>query len=193
MTRMIRIFLAVLCLGFALMYAPSASATETETAVMAKDISGVGLVKDHARFYKAYELFDKKTPVYTITPGLDEKLDLITAATVGTFSKASSIHQLMTANSKTNPMFVEVTSMPGMSLPDDFKPKSTVSINTTSLETLASKIAAKMLGDTGNGVGDGENGVATISDIVNILTYGTISVKDEGLEDSVYEINKNLL
>ena len=46
MTRMIRFFMAVLCLGCALLLAPSAAATQTENAAMATDISGYQLVKE---------------------------------------------------------------------------------------------------------------------------------------------------
>ena len=64
MTKMIRFAMVTLCLCFALLlHIPAASAQENQQPEMAKEISGIKLVKDHLKFHNAHELFDKKTGI----------------------------------------------------------------------------------------------------------------------------------
>lgn len=61
MRKISRLSVAALCLLLMVQLFIPAVATQTESASEARDISGVGLVKDHANFHNAYELFDHKT------------------------------------------------------------------------------------------------------------------------------------
>ena len=140
------------------------------------------------------EFFDKKTAIYTITPGLDEKLDLITVATIGTFSLVNSINSLLMSNTKNTPTYVNVTNMPELPSKTELMPKSSVGI--TSIDEGYIKKLAVAIGDQILGTARKENaanaGVATLSDIAYILTHGTISTIDLGTREELKSINKNL-
>lgn len=137
------------------------------------------------------EMFEKKTPVYTLDFPVKEKMSEAVAALSVMKTKTEEIHSLLTQ--KDSPLRVEVANLGSIG---SFLPKYPTSMNVSSIDEgtlikLADKISKGVVGKAGR-TGDQE-GVYTISDLVHILMNGTIRVSDSSARDQLLELNKNLL
>lgn len=149
-------------------------------------------MKDEITLETLYkELFEKKTPVYTLDFPVREKMSEAVAALSVMKTKTEEIHTLLTQ--KDSPLRVEVSNLGSIG---SFLPKYPTSMNVSSIDEgtlikLADKISKGVVGKAGR-TGDQE-GVYTISDLVYILMNGTIRVSDSSARDQLLELNKNLL
>lgn len=163
------------------------------------------MAKDEITVETLYnEIFENKTVVYTVdvpavtrmdiikqhTELISTKMDTVTIATALASTKANEIYNLLT-QIQTNGLSVRVSNAGDLvagfpTMPD------TVSISETSRKDLASKIGQAILGMS-NGLDGGDKETHTISDLVNLLAYGTLSVQDTQLTAEIKDLNKNLI
>jgi hypothetical protein len=135
------------------------------------------------------ELFEKKTAVYVIDNPVKNKVTDAVAAINDTKSRVSEIHKLLT--NKDNPIVVSVANLDTIHIPkvpEEFVIKD---VKETPINKLAAKISDGVIGKAGR-EGD-TDGVYTISDLVYLLSNGTISVSDSLTREQLTEMNRNFL
>jgi hypothetical protein len=149
-------------------------------------------MKDEITIETLYkEIFEKKTPMYTVDVPVVIKMGEAVTALSAMRTKTEEIHALLTQ--KDSPLRVEVSNLNSIGgfLPKYPTSMDVNSISETTIAQLADKISKGVVGRAGRS-GDQE-GVYTISDLVYILMNGTIRVSDSSARDQLLELNKNLL
>ena len=165
-----------------------AAISDTEEDQKSQKKASKETMKDEVTIETLYkEIFDRKTAIYTIDVPVKGKLGEVITAVDNMRNKTNDIYKLINKNVGGKGMLVEVTKMPAMSMPNDFKPKS--DINISNIDDLAKAIGKILLG-TPDGVD--QEGVATVADIANILAHGVIRVYDDTAHADVLKINRDL-
>lgn len=136
------------------------------------------------------EIFEKKTPVYTIDVPVQDTLVQIATATTATALITDKIYKVL--SNKDQKFQVDVMNLPPDFVKLDWKAlasEKSVAIRSQSVTDLAEAIAKNLLGNSND---QQEGTTATLTDIAHILLNGVISVRDDTTNRTLEDINKNL-
>jgi prophage DNA circulation protein len=147
-------------------------------------------MKDEITLETLYkEIFEKKTPIYVIDSPLNSKTETIVTAVSNVSNKVSQLYDLLSSSSSMGirAYVTNIDKTPTTTVPSSFTISKINDKNFT--QELAKQIAQGVLGSSDDTTVDG---VATLSDIANILLTGVISVRDDVTSRTLQEINSNL-
>jgi hypothetical protein len=147
-------------------------------------------MKDEITLETLYkEIFEKKTPIYVIDSPLNSKTETIVTAVSNVNNKVSQLYDLLSSSSSMGirAYVTNIDKTPTTTVPSSFTISKINDKNFT--QELAKQIAQGVLGSSDDTTVDG---VATLSDIANILLTGVISVRDDVTSRTLQEINSNL-
>ena len=139
------------------------------------------------------ELFEIKTPIYTIDVPVKENTTKIVEATAAISTSTSNINTTLNnlytllTDPTADGMKVYVTNIAGAQSNIDIPDSTSIS----NVNALAEAIANKILGLDASGNNDTSK--ATLADIANLLAYGTIRVIDHQTAQQLTELNMNLI
>lgn len=133
-------------------------------------------------------MFKDHESIYTINKPIENKISTIVTTVNDINSKIENLYHIVNGY-KNDVMSVKVNNISDFKL-NDLKPVKTIGLDGNTIRALAQSIATKLMGGENR---DEPDGIATLSDIADLLRYGTLNVNDPTMAQAFNDMKKDLI